>query len=270
MTFISNARMYAATPEAETAWQNLLAHIASEADVPLAYQSYPAPQPLETLWRRADVGCVQMCGYPIALGVAEVIPIAAPVPSAAWAKGEAVYRSDLIVRKDAAYKQLSDTFEGTVGWTVSHSQSGFNALRHHLVPDRSLERPNVYARSVGNLVTARKVLDSVLDGTIDIGPLDAYWHMLIRKYNPSLTEGVRVLQSTATAPMPPFVAGQNLAPENIERLRLAFLDAHTKPWFPELSDALLIDKFAPAALGTYQVTMDWDRAARVVGYDEPT
>ena len=43
---------------------------------------------------------------------------------------------------------------------------------------------------VGDLVTARAILDGVRDGRIDVGPLDAYWHMLIRKHRPG-TDGGR-------------------------------------------------------------------------------
>ena len=88
-TPIMNARMYAVTPAVEAAWQGLLEHITTTAGVPMHYVSYPAPQPLETLWARPDLGCVFMCGYPIALGLATVMPLAAPVPRAAWAAGKA-------------------------------------------------------------------------------------------------------------------------------------------------------------------------------------
>ena len=269
MKFIANARMYAVCREAEAAWRELLAHVARDADVSLSYEEYPAPQPLEHLWRRADIGCVQMCGYPIALGIAEVVPIAAPIPSASWAEGKAVYRSDLIVKRDSPVKVLSDTFAGTVGWTVQHSHSGFNALRHHLLPYRSAERPRVFRHAIGDLVTARKVLDSVLDGTIDIGPLDAYWNMLIAKYKPDLTAGIRVLESTAVAPMPAFVASPSLPREAVESLQTAFAQADKQPWFAEIKKALLVDGFAPVTLDTFQATMEWDRAARAAGYLEP-
>ena len=185
--------MYAVSPAAEAEWKALIGHVAADAGASFDYLAYPAPQPLEALWRRPDLGCVQMCGYPIALGIAEVLPLASPVPAAPWAGGKAVYRSDLIVRKDAPYRALADTFGGAVGWTVEHSHSGFNALRHHLLPRRGEGRARLYRDSVGHLVTARGVLDSVRDGGIDIGPLDAYWHMLLRKYRPALTEGVRIL-----------------------------------------------------------------------------
>ncbi len=269
MTFISNARMYAVSPAAEAEWKRLIAHVAEDAGASLEYLAYKAPQPLEDLWRRADLGCVQMCGYPIALGVAEVVPLASPIPGAPWAGGKAVYRSDLIVRRDAPYEALADTFGGAVGWTVEHSHSGFNALRHHLLPWLSGDRPQLYRQSVGHLVTARRILDSVLDGSIDIGPLDAYWHMLMREYEPAITEGVHILESTATAPMPAFVAAPALPEETVRRLREAFAAAHTRPWFGRFRDALLIEGFEKVERETFSPTLEWDRAARAAGYAVP-
>ena len=269
MTFVSNARMYAVSPAAEAEWRKLIAHVAGDAGVSFDYLAYKAPQPLEDLWRRPDLGCVQMCGYPIALGVAEVAPLASPVPAAPWAEEKAVYRSDLIVRKDAPYRTLEDTFGGTVGWTVEHSHSGFNALRHHLLPWLGGGRDRLYRQSVGHLVTARRILDSVLDGTVDVGPLDAYWHMLMRKYEPALTESVRILDSTATAPMPAFVAAPALPEKTGARLREAFAAAHTRPWFGRFREALLIDGFEAVTRETFASTLDWDRAARAAGYAVP-
>ena len=269
MAFVSNARMYAVSPEAETAWKELIAHVAEDAGTSFDYVTYPAPQPLKKLWRRGDLGCVQMCGYPIALDIARVVPLASPIPVASWAGGRALSRTDLIVRDDAPYRVLSDTFGGTVGWTVAHSHSGFNALRHHLLPYRSEDRPRLYCRSVGNLVTARRVLDSVADGSIDIGPLDAYWHMLVRKYSPRLTEKVRVLESTETVPMPAFVAVPALPQHTVDRLREAFTAVHTRPWFAPFREALLIEGFEKATHESFHRTLEWAQAAEAAGYLEP-
>src|SRR5579863_143739 len=212
---VMNARMYAVTPAVEAAWRALLERVTAEAGVSFGYLSYPAPQPLETLWSRVDLGAVFMCGYPITLGLASVVPLAAPIPRAAWAQGRAVYRSDLIVRQEAPYRTLQDTFGGRAGWTVEHSHSGFNALRHHLLGYRSALRPRLYAEMVGQLVTARNVLDAVREGRIDVGPLDAYWHLLIAQHAPELTAGLRVIDSTALAPMPALVAAAGTPPQII-------------------------------------------------------
>ena len=266
---IMNARMYSVTPGVEALWRELLDHVTTEAGVALDYLPYPAPQPLEVLWNRDDLGCVFMCGYPIALQLAPVVPIAAPIPRAAWAEGRAVYRTDLIVREDAAYRSLEDTFGGRAGWTVEHSHSGFNAFRHHLLGYRTAARPNLYGEMVGHLVTARAILDSVREGRIDVGPLDAYWHLLIARHQPSLVEGVRVLASTDVAPAPAFVASRQASPHDVAALRDAFAHAAQRPWFATLADALLIDGFAAVDATSFAQTLDWDRAAKAAGYPVP-
>ncbi|MHB2166734.1 phosphate/phosphite/phosphonate ABC transporter substrate-binding protein [Alsobacter sp. R-9] len=268
-TLFANARMYAVTPAVEEAWRTLLAHVAEEAGVTLDYLPYPAPQPLETLWRRADLGCAFMCGYPIALRLADVTPIAAPVPSLTWAQHRPVYRSDLIVRDDSPFRTLEDTFGHRAGWTVEHSHSGFNAFRHHLLAYRTSERPVLYAEMVGSLVTARAILDAVREGRIDVGPLDAYWHALIRRHNPALTDGVRIIASTDVAPMPAFVAGPATAPDAIARLRAAFSVARDRAWFAPLADTLLVEGFVPVSRDDFAPTLAWDREAVAAGYTVP-
>lgn len=269
MTLIANARMYAVTPDIEFAWCTLLAHVTAEAGLSFAYRSYPAPQPMEALWRRADLGCVQMCGFPIATGLADVLPIAAPIPDAPWAAGRAVYRSDLIVRADHPAETLAETFAGTLGWTVHHSQSGFNALRHHLLSRRPPGQPRAFASTKGPLVTARAVLDGVLDGSITVGPLDAYWHLLIRRAAPALLAGVRVVESTDTAPMPAFVMAATQPDDHRDRLAVAFAAAARRSWFPPLGEALCLAGFEPVTRDTYAPTLAWDRAARDAGYPVP-
>lgn len=261
--------MYAVTPQVEQTWRTLLEEVAAEVGVRLDYQPYPAPQPLEQLWSRADLGCVFMCGFPIAKRLAAVTPIAAPIPAAPWAGGRAVYRTDLIVREDADFRTLPDTFGHRAGFTVSHSQSGFNAFRHHLLRYRSAARPRLYAEMAGNLITARNVLESVRSGRIDVGPLDAYWHLLLSHSDPGSVAGIRVLASTGLAPMPAFVAGANLAAEFVERLRAAFVAAASRAWFRSYADVLQLAGFEPVSAATYDVLLEQERAALAAGYEQP-
>jgi ABC-type phosphate/phosphonate transport system substrate-binding protein len=266
---ISNARMYAVTPAVEEAWKGLLARVFAAAEVQFPYVPYPAPQPMEGLWTRPDLGCVFMCGYPIALQMADVVPIAAPIPSLAWAGGKALYRSDLIVRDQSSFRHIEDTFGLHAGWTVEHSHSGFNAFRHHLLPFRTAARPNLYGKVTGHLITARGILDSVREGRIDIGPLDGYWHALTAKHAPDLIAGVRVLESTALAPIPSFVAGREVSAAAIARLKQSFAAASDEAWFAPYADALLISGFAPVNTQDFAVTLAWHKAAKDAGYDVP-
>lgn len=267
--WITSGRMYAVTPAVEEGWRVLLGQIAADAGVALEFLSYPAPQPLEALWSRPDLGAVFMCGYPLALGLAPVVPIAAPIPAADWAGGRAAYRTNLIVRRDAPYRQLEDSFGARAGYTVAHSQSGFNAFRHHLLRYRTPARPSLYASMTGNLTAARGVLDAVIEGQIDIGPLDSYWHLLLEHSAPEVTRGVRVLATTELTPIPTFVAAAGADAAMVAALRASFVAAASRPWFAACREPLQLAGFEHVDSAAYRMYLDWDREAKAAGYELP-
>jgi ABC-type phosphate/phosphonate transport system substrate-binding protein len=210
-----------------------------------------------------------MCGYPLALGMAEVVPLAAPIPGADWAGGSALYRSDLVVAAGARFRNLEETFGGVCGWTVEHSQSGFNAFRHHLLAFRTPERPMLYRDAKGPLVTARAIVDALTAGSIDVGPLDSYWHLLLRKHMPALAAGIRAVDHTATAPAPPFVCAAGFPAAAAERLAEAFAAASGRPWFAALAEPLCLAGFARCRRDDFAVTLARAAEAEAAGYSLP-
>ncbi len=222
--WISNARMYAVTPGVEAAWQQLIEHVAQDAGVsPLTYEAYAAPQPLEVLWRRTDLGCVFMCGYPIALKLADVRAdrLADPRRRLGRRQGPLPIRSHRAgrqrlsdagghVRRDArldgrALALRASTPCAITCWVAARTGGG-----------------DLYGRSIGSLITARGVLDAVIDGRIDVGPLDGYWHSLIRHHRPDLVAHIRVLDSTDLAPLPAFVASSAAPAAMVSALKDSF------------------------------------------------
>ncbi len=262
---------YAVTGAVEAAWKELLVNIGRESRVAFDFLPYPLPQTQEELWTRSDIGCVfMMCGYPIAMRHFTITPIAAAIPSAPWARGGARYRSNLIVRADSRFQTLTDTFGGRLGWTTRHSHSAFNALRYHLLQYRTPERPTLYSRVVGDLGSVRKLFDSVCDGTIDVGSVDAYWHLLLEHHQPQLAARVRVIESTATAPLPALVASPAVPREVIERLAICFASAHRQTWFHSVADALLIEGFAACGRDDFNIIRTRELEALAAGYPLPT
>jgi ABC-type phosphate/phosphonate transport system substrate-binding protein len=261
--------MYAVTPSAEEAWRELLVHISEEAAVPLDYLVYPAPMPLENLWTRPDLGAAMMCGFPIALGLAPVSAIAAPIPSATWAGGRSVYRTDFIVRADSSFRTLSDTFGHRLGWTVIHSHSGFNALRYHLLRYRNLNRPHLYSAIVGNLVTARAVVDAILNGDIDVGPLDSYWHSILSLHHPDVTAKLRIIESTDLSAAPAFIASVTMSSTAVDRLRAALVGSAQKQWFADIAEVIGLSGFEPRANADYNTTLEWEAECVARGYRFP-
>lgn len=266
---IANARMYAATDVARQHWRNLFAWISERSGVPLEAIDHAAPAPLEDLWSRDDLGLAFICGYPFARGGYALQPVAAPVPSAAWAKGRPVYRSDFIVRADDDIATLADAFGRRIGWTVDHSQSGFNAIRHHLLRYRTASRPTLFSAAIGPLVTPRRVINALLNDEIDVGPLDSFWRALIDAHEPETAAKLRVIESTQPTPAPLLAASASVDAETIAFLRAAILDAETDADARNLLAALQLTGFAPVARQDYDILLAQAETAEAAGYDVP-
>jgi ABC-type phosphate/phosphonate transport system substrate-binding protein len=265
MRLVANARMYAVTPAVKAAWQELFAWVARSAGVPLDYLDHAAPAPLEMLWARDDLGVAFMCGFPFAMADVPLTLLAAPVPSPARYGGMPRYCTDLVVRADSRFAQLADTYGGRIGWTVDHSQSGYNAVRHHLLGQSNAR----YAEWVGPLVTPRRVIEAVQKDEIDVGPLDSYVHDLLRRHEPETTAKLRVVASTEMTPIPLLVASPAADRDAVSRLRAALLGCHTAPELAATLDTLLLSRFVAVDATNYRTLMEWKREADDAGIPAP-
>lgn len=266
MALIANARMYAVTPQAAAAWRLLFTHLAETSGVDLTYVEHAAPAPLEDLWSRDDLGAVFMCGFPFASAQPKPQLIAAPVPNAPRYGGAPVYCTDFVVRADSPFGRLEDTLGGKIGWTVHHSQSGFNAVRYHLLHYADGPRiERLYREWVGPLVTPRAVIDAVLSGRIDVGPLDSFVHDLLERHDPATVSQLRTVGSTVLTPIPPLVASPSVPPEALRRLRAALVESGTDPALRPVLDTLALNGFSEADPAGYGVLLEQARAAEKAG-----
>lgn len=244
---IVNARMYSATPQTKAAWKRLLGWAVRRARLDWDVIDYDAPAPLAELWARSDLGGVMMCGLPYSQRKPRPALVAAPVPSPARYGGRPIYFTDIAVRADDPHETLEDTFGSVVGYTFEDSMSGYVALRKHLLPFRTRDTPVLYRTAVGGLMNARKVIEALVERRIDVGPLDSYYHDLIRHNEPDLAARVRVVASTAPAPIPPLVSSGDL------RLRDALLAAGEAPALAAEREVLLLKGFAVSEEADYRV-----------------
>jgi len=250
---IANARMYSVTPLVKAAWKEVLGWALRRARLDWAVLDYDPPAPLDALWARDDLGCAMMCGLPFSQRQPPPTLLAAPVPSPGRYQGRPIYFTDIAVRADSAHRTLEDTFGGVVGYTLENSMSGCVALRRHLLAHRTAERPRLYSRAVGGLLNARRVIEALDEGRIDVGPLDSYAHDLLRRNDPSFAGKVRVIASTDAAPMPPLVATAPLAEGELERLREALGAAGNAAELAATREVLLLEAFAMPRAADYRV-----------------
>jgi ABC-type phosphate/phosphonate transport system substrate-binding protein len=255
---LANARMYSVTPASKEAWRSVIEWATREARVPVEFVEHAPPKLLSELWARDDLAAVQMCGLPASLRDPAPTVLAAPVPSPARYGGKAVYMSDIAVKADSSFCMLEDTFGATAGYTLKDSQSGYFAFRSLLLT--SYPKAS-YRKIVGGLLNPRGIIQALVKGEIDVGPLDGYVFDLIRAGDPAFASQVRVIASTDPTPMPPLVATAPLKSGEVERLRRAFLSAHEESALSTSLKTLLVERFVVPDLGVYAETRR--RAERV-------
>jgi ABC-type phosphate/phosphonate transport system substrate-binding protein len=240
------------TPACKAAWQTLIGWALQKAEIDARYEDHDPPQLLSDLWSRADLACVQMCGLPYSLREPQATILAAPVPTAPGYDGEPIYWSDIAVRADSQFETLEDTFGTRAGYTLKDSQSGYFAFHHHLLT-RYPNRPHLYQSVTGGLMNPRGVIKALAEKRIDVGPLDSYVHDLLKANDPEFARQVRVIQRTDPTPMPPLVATAALDGPTVERLRTAFVTAHTERALDGARKTLLIDRFVVTQPSVYRV-----------------
>jgi len=269
MPYVANARMYSVNPATASGWKELFGWLARESQVDLRAIDHAFPAPLAELWSRHDLACAFMCGFPYALAARKPRPIAAPVPIGAPVAGRPVYATRLLVRAGSPFLSLEDTFGGRLGYTIEDSHSGYNALRHHLLPYYKKRGERLYSESIGPLFTPRRVIEALLAGDIDVGPLDSYALDLMRYHEPDLGQKLRVVATTASAPIPFLVAALTCPDDVVSALQAAFARFGESAACAQLRNRLCLEGFAPVNPADYDLTMHWDAEARAGGYTRP-
>jgi ABC-type phosphate/phosphonate transport system substrate-binding protein len=269
MPYVANARMHSVNPGAASAWKELFEWVARESAVDLRVIDHAFPAPLADLWSRPDLGCAFMCGFPYKLSQHPPRPVAAPVPLGAPVPGKPVYATRLVVSAASSFRSLEDTFGGRLGYTVEDSHSGYNALRNHLLPYWQRRGGRLYRESIGPLTTPRRVIEAVVGGDVDVGPLDSYALDLMQRHEPELVKQIRIVATTDVAPIPFLVASRECPDKVVAALQAALLKFGDVAACAGLRERLCLQGFAPVVIEDYDLMLRWDEEARAAGYAQP-
>ena len=266
---IANARMYAITPDATAAWDDLFRWLVERTGVGLKLFDYPLPQPLYEMRAQNDTGCVFMCGWPFGQTQPPSHLLVVPAPSPERFLGRPISFTDLIVRAESAFQEIEDTFGHQVAWTKEDPHSGFNAPRHYLLQFCRPDRPTVFDQSVGPVINPMGALRSVVEGEADVAPVDAFVHDLFNAADHELTRQTRTIASTPPTPFPPLVASPDVDPDIADRLREALSSAHDDADIRPVLGRLLIERFVVPEVADYALGVKLGQEALSAGYPMP-
>ncbi len=269
MTLIANTRMYGAGEQCRRLWDALATHISDHSGVPLRLVEHARPAPMPDLWNRPDMGLVQMCGWPFWHADPRPSVVAVPVPDHPYCEDRPLYWTDMAVRRDETAETLEDLFGRRIGWTAEHSHSGYNAPRRMLLPHFLKAGKPLFSESLGPYKSPMGIIGALLDDEIDVGPVDGYFHLLLKRHRPELAAELRTIAVSDPAPMPPFVASSGVSPDELERLRQSAAQVHRTPAARKIMDDLGVRRFDLPEAEFYETTERWSREAVAEGYAEP-
>ena len=119
---------------------------------------------------------------------------------------------------------------------------------------------------VGPLQTPRAVVDAVLDDRVDAGPLDSWWHDLLKLHEPATAARLRTIASTPMTAIPPLVAAAAV-PHNVRaRLTAALERVGAEGVLHEVREGLLIDGFARVTSDDYAALAESAGRVDALGY----
>lgn len=270
VALVANARMYAVDEHVAALWSRLFAWLADTARVPLAVIAHQAPRPLAALWRRADLGCAFICGYPWTTwddpAIARPRLLAAPVPSGTRYARRAVYCTDIVVRADSHRASIDALRGARFAYTVEHSQSGYQAPRQYIAEHAMRDGGRMFADVVGPLHTPRAVVAAVLAGRADAGPLDSWWHDLLAHHEPATAARLRTIASTPMTPIPPLVTAADVPEATRAQLTAALERVGGEASLTDVRAELLLDGFARVTADDYATLAASARRVDADGY----
>ncbi len=180
--------------------------------------------------RRVDEGAVDaawMCGTWYLkrkddLGQSLAL-LAAPVMLGRRYGDQAVYFSDVVVRRESPFTTFEDLRGAAWAYNEPDSHSGYHVVRYHLA---SLGERKGYFGSVVEAGSHQAALALILEGSVDAAAIDSTVLETEFRLHPGLEARVRIVTNLGPSPMPPWVGRGDLDLGLVRELRQALTSMH--------------------------------------------
>lgn len=221
--------------------------------------------PAEKQWASGELLLGQACGYDVLFGYrSHLQPVATPHFAAPGCRGPE-YRSFLVVRDEASYRELAHLRGARCVINSAHSHSGMNALRHRVAP---LQTDGRFFSEVAVSDAHEESLRCIARGDADVAAIDCVTWALLARHRSSALEGLRILERTEAAPAPPFVTTAGATAAQLGALRAALSASLADPELAAVRDALLLTEISVLPLEAYAPIAEQRRDAELRGYFE--
>lgn len=189
--------------------------------------------------------------------------LAAPVMVSERYRGQPIYFTDVIVRRDSPFRSFADLRGKSWAYNDPESNSGYNMPRDHLV--RLGETSGYFGRTVAS-GSHQASIGMVVDGAVQAAGIDSVVLDLEFKSRPELTLQLRIIESLGPCPIPPVVVSSRLPAGLKTALREALVGMHENPPGRAILSDGLIARFVEVRDADYDKIREMVRRALAAGF----
>lgn len=198
--------------------------------------------------RDAQIDVAFVCGLPYVRLQAEqpgaLTLLAAPVLAGERYRGQPVYFSDVVVRRDSPYRSLADLHGCRWSHTDPDSFSGCVLTRYQLA---ALGETEAFFADVTYAGSHQLAIGRVLEAEVDAAAIDSQVLAVERLRNPALINRLRAVSSFGPSPVPPIVATRRLPTELARALRDTLVALSADDRGHAILEPGAIERFVPVA-----------------------
>ncbi|KZM52183.1 hypothetical protein OA90_01955 [Labrenzia sp. OB1] len=250
-----------ATADLEAALQTAL--VDALGLTPSRILDWPEHLDLTEAWARPDVLLTQTCGYPLTHALSgKVRLLGAPHYAAPGCDGPR-YCSQVVVRRDSPFEKLADLRGARAVFNNADSQSGMNALRHHVA---RLAEGKTFFSHVGASGGHRASLIAVAQGDADVAAIDAVCWDLACRVLPDLAIQLRPIDRTASVPGLPLITSLRFSDRQADLISETVVALFTAPETRRSRECLGIHGFSRLSVADYAPVLSMEREAAGLDY----
>jgi phosphonate transport system substrate-binding protein len=181
-------------------------------------------------------------------GIAQAIPIAAPVLVGARYGGRPIYFSDVIVHRDSPFTSFLDLRGHSWAYNESLSQSGYGITRYHLVQIGETHGFFSEVVEAGYHETAMRL---VAAGEIDASAIDSQVLAVAMRDEPSLARSLRVIDALGPSTIQPVAVSERVPAQLRAEIQHVLTTMHEDPAVRERLAIGMVQRFAPVGPSSY-------------------
>ena len=196
-------------------------------------------------------------------GIAQALPIAAPVLSGERYGGRPVYFSDVIVHRDSPYRSFLDLRGRSWAYNEPLSQSGYGITRYHLL---EIGETHGFFGEVVEAGFHEESMRLVAAGEVDASAIDSQVLEVAMRDDPGLARSLRVIDSLGPSTIQPIAVSRRVPADLRTAIGQVVTTMHEDPGQRARLALGFVERWVPVTASSYDDIRAMRDACEAAGF----